>query len=212
MRYNFIAIEGNIGAGKTTLSKMIAQKYNAKLILEQFEENPYLAKFYENPARYGFQLEMSFLVDRFLQFKYDVARQELFKSFTIADYYISKSLVFAKNNLQEQEYGLYSKMFDLLNKAAPRPDLLVYLYINIDQLLENIKKRNRSYEQNISREYLENIQQIYMDFLKKQNDMRILLVNIKNIDYSLSNQYVEKMCKLLNNDYNQGISSCTIEF
>lgn len=212
MRYNFIAIEGNIGAGKTTLCKTIAEKYSAKLILEQFEENPYLAKFYENPGRYSFQLEVSFLVDRFLQFKHDVARQELFKNFTIADYYISKSLIFAKNNLQEQEYGLYSKMFDLLSKASPRPDLLVYLYVSTEQLIENIKKRNRSYEQNISREYLENIQSIYMDFLKKQSDMRILLVNIKNIDYSMNGQYVEKIYNLLNSEYNAGISSCTIEF
>ena len=167
MRYNFIAIEGNIGAGKTTLVKKIAEQYNAKLILEQFEENPYLAKFYENPDRYSFQLEVSFLVDRFLQFKYDVGRQELFKNFTIADYYISKSLIFAKNNLQEQEYGLYTKIFELLSKASPKPDLLVYLYVNVDQLLENIKQRNRSYEQNISRAYLKNIQKIYLDFLKK---------------------------------------------
>ncbi|OFY93995.1 MAG: hypothetical protein A3K10_04045 [Bacteroidetes bacterium RIFCSPLOWO2_12_FULL_31_6] len=211
MRYNFIAIEGNIGAGKTTLAKKIAEQYNAKLILEQFEENPYLAKFYENPDRYSFQLEVSFLVDRFLQFKYDVARQELFKNFTIADYYISKSLIFAKNNLQEQEYGLYTKMFDLLSKASPRPDLLVYLYIEVDQLLENIKQRNRSYEQNISKEYLENIQNIYLDFFKKQNDMRILIIELKNLNYSYSEQYVEKIFKLLNNEYKTGITNCTIE-
>lgn len=212
MRYNFVAIEGNIGAGKTTLAKKIAENYNAKLILEQFEENPYLAKFYENPSRYSFQLEVSFLVDRFLQFKYDVARQELFKTFTIADYYISKSLIFAKNNLQEQEYGLYTKMFELLSKAAPKPDLLIYLYINVDQLLKNIKARNRSYEQNISHDYLENIQETYLDFFKKQTDMKIVLVEVKNINYSLNDQYVEKIFTLLNNDYRPGITNCTIEF
>ncbi len=211
MHYNFIAIEGNIGAGKTTLAKKIAEKYNAKLILEQFEENPYLAKFYENPDRYSFQLEMSFLVDRFLQFKYDVARQELFKSFTIADYYISKSLIFAKNNLQELEYGLYTKMFDLLSKASPKPDLLVYLYVEMDQLLENIKQRNRDYEQSISKEYLKNIQNIYLDFLKKQNDMKILIIELKKIDYSYSNCYVDKIFELLNHDYKLGITNCTIE-
>ena len=211
MRYNFIAIEGNIGAGKTTLVKKIAEQYNAKLILEQFEENPYLAKFYENPDRYSFQLEVSFLVDRFLQFKYDVGRQELFKNFTIADYYISKSLIFAKNNLQEQEYGLYTKIFELLSKASPKPDLLVYLYVNVDQLLENIKQRNRSYEQNISRAYLKNIQKIYLDFLKKQNDLRILIIELKKIDYTNSRGYVEKIYTLLNSEYKIGITNCIVE-
>jgi deoxyadenosine/deoxycytidine kinase len=211
MRYNFVAIEGNIGAGKTTLAKKLAENYNAKLILEQFEENPFLAKFYENPARYSFQLEVSFLVDRFLQFKYEISHQDLFKNFTVSDYYISKSLLFAKNNLHEQEYGLYKKIFELLSKAAPQPDLLIYLYVNIEQLLTNIKTRKREYELKISRDYLENIQNIYMDFLKKQKNMRILILEINNFNfYSDNSLFVEKIFDLLNIEYKLGLTSHSI--
>ena len=144
-RYNFIALEGNIGAGKTTLSRKIAQDHNGKLVLEQFEDNPFLPKFYEDPEKNAFPLELSFLAERYQQLKEEIANQDLFSSFTISDYIIDKSLIFAKITLSPDEYALYSKLFYIINPLLSKPDLLVYLYIDVTSTLKNIKMRGRPY-------------------------------------------------------------------
>jgi len=182
-KYNYIAIEGNIGAGKTSLSKIMSDEFNAKIILERFAENPFLPKFYEDKERFAFPLEMSFLADRYQQLSDDLAQLDLFKNLIVSDYYIFKSLIFAQITLQKDEYLLYRKMFDVMYKEITKPDLYVYLYQNTDRLLENIKKRGREYEQNIEAGYLQKIHDGYKSFISTQQDLNILIIDVSEIDF-----------------------------
>tara|TARA_R110000868_G_scaffold52221_4_gene165280 strand:+ start:72616 stop:73761 length:1146 start_codon:yes stop_codon:yes gene_type:complete len=182
-KLNFIAIEGNIGAGKTTLANQISEDFNAKLILERFADNPFLPKFYEDQARYAFPLEMSFLAERYQQFTDDTSQFDLFKSFMVSDYDIFKSLIFAKVTLQEEEFKLYRKVFNFMHKEVKKPGLYVYLYQNTERLLENIKKRDRDYEQNIASDYLEKINRGYLDFIKSAPEHNTLIIDISELDF-----------------------------
>ena len=182
-QFNYIAFEGNIGAGKTTLSTKIAEDFNAKTVLERFADNPFLPKFYEDQNRYAFPLEMSFLADRYKQLSDDLAQFDLFKDFIVADYHIFKSLIFAKITLAEDEYRLYRTMFDIVYREMPKPDLYIYLYQNSERLLENIKKRGRSYEQNIPAEYLDKINSGYLDYIKSQTNLNILIIDVSDRDF-----------------------------
>lgn len=181
--FNYIAIEGNIGAGKTTLVSKLADDFNAKTVLERFADNPFLPKFYKDQNRYAFPLEMSFLADRYQQISDDLAQFDLFKDFIIADYHIFKSLIFAKVTLAEDEYRLYKTLFDIIYKEMPKPDLYVYLYQNTERLLTNIKRRGRSYEQEIPAEYLEKINNGYLDYIKTQKDLNVLIVDVSDRDF-----------------------------
>jgi len=181
--YNYIVIEGNIGAGKTSFATRFSEESNARLILEQFEENSFLPKFYEDPARYAFPLELSFLADRYQQLKTQFSTSDIFKSFTVADYFIFKSLIFASKNLEALEFGLYSKLFAIVSSVVPKPDLIVYLYLNLENLKKNISKRGRPYEQNIQFEYLDKIQTGYLEFLRQQDDLRVLLIDTNGLDF-----------------------------
>ena len=185
--FNYIAIEGNIGAGKTTLANKLAEDFNAKMVLERFADNPFLPKFYEDQSRYAFPLEMSFLADRYQQISDDLAQFDLFKDFVVADYHIFKSLIFAKVTLAEDEFRLYKTMFDIIYKEMPKPDLYIYLYQNTERLLQNIKLRGRSYEQEIPAEYLEKINSGYLDYIKSQKDLNVLIIDVSNKDF-LQNQ------------------------
>jgi deoxyguanosine kinase len=182
-KYNYIAIEGNIGAGKTSLANLLSNQFNAKLVLERFADNPFLPKFYEDKERYAFPLEMSFLADRYQQLSDDLAQFDLFKNFIVSDYYIFKSLIFAQVTLSADEYLLYRKMFNLIYKEITKPDLYIYLYQNTDRLLENIKNRGRVYEQNIESGYLEKIHNGYQNFIKTQNDLNLLVIDVSEIDF-----------------------------
>ena len=182
-KYNYIAIEGNIGAGKTSLANLVSDEFNAKLILERFADNPFLPKFYEDKERYAFPLEMSFLADRYQQLSDDLAQLDLFKNFVVSDYYIFKSLIFAQITLQKEEYKLYRKMFDLMYKEITKPDLYVYLYQNTDRLLENIKNRGRDYEQNIQPDYLQKIHDGYKSFISTQQNLNALIIDVSEIDF-----------------------------
>lgn len=181
--YSYIAIEGNIGAGKTTLAETIALDFNAKLVLERFADNPFLPKFYEDKSRYAFPLEMSFLADRYQQVHDDLSQLDLFKDFVVADYDIYKSLIFAKVTLQEEEYKLYRRLFELMYKDIKRPELYVFLFQSTDKLIKNIKKRGRGYEQNIAPEYLESIQRGYLDFIKSQSESKVRIIDITEMDF-----------------------------
>lgn len=181
--YNYIAIEGNIGAGKTSLATMIATEFNAKLILERYKDNPFLPKFYEEPDRYAFPLEMSFLADRYQQLLDDIGQYDLFKDFMCADYDRYKSLIFAQVTLQEEEFVLYKRLHELMYREMPKPDLYVYLYQDTDRLLDNIKKRGRSYEKSIKATYLEKINQGYLDFIKSQHNLNVKIINISDLDF-----------------------------
>ncbi|WP_158729519.1 MULTISPECIES: 2-amino-4-hydroxy-6-hydroxymethyldihydropteridine diphosphokinase [unclassified Flavobacterium] len=182
-RYNYVAFEGNIGAGKTTLASKIAEDFNAKTVLERFADNPFLPKFYKDQNRYAFPLEMSFLADRYQQLSDDLAQFDLFKDFLVADYHIFKSLIFAKITLAEDEYRLYRNLFDIIYKEMPKPDLYVYLYQNSERLLQNIKKRGRSYEQKIPADYLDKINSGYLDYIKSQTDLNVLIIDVSNRDF-----------------------------
>ncbi len=181
--FNYIAIEGNIGAGKTTLTTKLAEDFNAKSVLERFADNPFLPKFYEDQNRYAFPLEMSFLADRYQQTTDDLAQFDLFKDFVVADYHIFKSLIFAKVTLAEDEFRLYKTMFDIVYKEMPKPDLYIYLYQSTARLLENIKERGRDYEQEIPADYLEKINSGYLDYIKSQKDLNVLIIDVTNRDF-----------------------------
>ncbi len=182
-RFNYIAIEGNIGAGKTTLAGKIADDFNGKIVLERFADNPFLPKFYKDQSRYAFPLEMSFLADRYQQISDDLSQFDLFKDFVVADYHIFKSLIFAKVTLADDEYRLYKTLFDIIYKEMPKPDLYVYLYQNTARLLQNIKKRGRSYEQEIPADYLDRINNGYLDYIKTQQDLNVLIIDVSERDF-----------------------------
>ena len=208
MKYNFIAIEGNIGAGKTSLASRIAEDYNAKLILEQFEENSFLPKFYKEPDKYAFPLEMSFLASRFQQLKDQLGPQDLFKTFTISDYYIIKSLIFAKKTLQVDEYSLYTRFFNIIHEQLPKPDLFVFLHVETTKLQQNIKLRGRPYEQEIENAYLDKIQEGYFEFIKQSN-LRVLVLDTNTIDFVNSENDYQKVVSVIDKTYPLGIHRVT---
>ena len=182
-KYNYIAIEGNIGAGKTSLATKISHDFNAKLILERFADNAFLPKFYEDANRYAFTLEMSFLADRYQQISDDLSQLDLFKDFIVSDYDVFKSMIFSKITLNEDEFSLYRKLFYLMYKDIAKPELYVYLYQNTERLQKNIKKRGRDYEQNIADDYLEKINTGYLDFLKTQKDFNVKIIDVSDRDF-----------------------------
>lgn len=183
LKHKYIAIEGNIGAGKTSLATRLANDLHARLILEEFADNPFLPKFYENPERYAFPLELSFLSERFSQLKKEVNQEDLFAPQIVSDYIISKCQIFAKNNLPEDEYQLFLKMYEIVESSVTRPDLMIYLYQDVEQLLSNIRKRGRDYEQKIEASYLENIQRQYMEFIRQHEEQRIVVIDTSGLDF-----------------------------
>lgn len=201
----FLVIEGNIGAGKTTLSEKLAKEFNARLIVEQFADNPFLPKFYKNQERYSFPLELSFLADRYNQIKEEVLNLDLFHNFLIADYYFAKSAIFAQNTLKQDEYRLFRQIFDIVFESMPKPDLYVYLHSNTEKLLNNIAKRGRDYEQEITPEYLEKIKNGYFHFFKQVNSFPVLIIDVNNIDFVNNNQHYEHLKEaVFNSDYKLG--------
>lgn len=181
--HNYIAIEGNIGAGKTSLATKLSRDFNAKLILERFKDNPFLPKFYEDAPRYAFPLEMSFLADRYQQMVEDISQFDLFADLVISDYDVNKSLIFASITLPEEEYALYRKLFQIMQKELPQPDIYIYLHQNTERLLENIKKRGRSYEQSIQAEYLRKLNVRYLDFVKSKPAEKLKIIDIAELDF-----------------------------
>jgi 2-amino-4-hydroxy-6-hydroxymethyldihydropteridine diphosphokinase len=200
---NYIAIEGNIGAGKTSLATKMATDFNAKLILERFADNPFLPKFYEDPQRYAFPLEMSFLADRYQQISDDLSQLDLFKDFIVSDYDVFKSLIFSKITLQEDEFKLYRKLFYLMYKDIAKPDIYVYLYQNTERLKYNIKQRGRKYEQNIDSDYLEKINTGYLEFLRSQTEIKSIVIDISDRDFVKNREdylnIVDEMASLFDN-------------
>lgn len=208
MQYNYIAIEGTIGAGKTSLATRIANDFNGKLVLEEFEadKNPFLPKFYKEPDKYSFPLEMNFLALRYQQLKDKLGALDLFHDFIIADYYVAKSLIFSRNNLQDDEYQLFARFFNIIFSDIPKPELLVYLYSDVPRLQQNIRKRGRSYEQEISDSYLEDIQQGYFDFIRQQQgNMRILLIDTNRLDFVENESDYRKIIDAIDRPYEVGL-------
>jgi deoxyadenosine/deoxycytidine kinase len=209
MNYHFITIEGNIGAGKTTLSHLLAKQYNARLILEAFADNPFLSKFYENPSQYAFPLELFFMAERYKQLKELIHTKDLFQSVTVTDYLFTKCLLFAKVNLPEEEFRLYQKLFEIIHQQLMQPEILIYLHAPVNKLQQNIRKRNRPYEQNIPDEYLFNIQQTYTNYIKQHN-IKTLFVDASNADFLGNEKHLKVIMDALEKDYDYGQQYVTL--
>ncbi|HTS43723.1 MAG TPA: deoxynucleoside kinase [Puia sp.] len=203
MNYHFITIEGNIGAGKTTLAHLLAKRYNARLILEEFADNPFLPKFYENPQQYAFPLELFFMAERYKQLKELIHTKDLFQHITVSDYLFTKCLLFAKVNLPEEEFRLYQKLFDIIQQQLIQPDLLIYLHAPVNKLQQNIKKRNRHYEQAIPDQYLFNIQETYTNYIRQHN-IKTLFIDAGNADFLGNENQLRVILEALEKDYEAG--------
>ena len=209
MIYNHIAIEGNIGCGKTTLATMLSSDIDARLVLEQFADNPFLPKFYSDPEKHAFPLELFFMAERYHQLK-NLKEQDLFKPQIVSDYFFVKSKLFAQNNLKKDEMQLFNRLFDIMLSSLSKPDLLVYLYSDVVRLQQNIKNRGRVFEQNIADEYLQNIQDKYLDFLRKQSDFPVLLMDVSNVDFVADKNIYDKIRELIFTEYSVGVTSETL--
>lgn len=197
MHYNFLTIEGNIGSGKTTLSQKLSEYYNTRLLLEKFADNPFLPQFYKKPERYAFPLELFFMAERYTQLKDDFTKSDLFQHKIISDYLFSKSLLFAGVTLQEQEYKLYRRLFSIIQSSLPEPDLCIYLWNSIDNLMCNIKKRGRDFEMNIQPEYLSKIQEAYLNYFKNYYKGKYLILDVSEADFVNNKNDFKKITALL---------------
>lgn len=203
MNYQFITIEGNIGAGKTTLANLLSKHYNARLILEEFADNPFLPKFYENPEQFAFPVELFFMAERFKQLKELLSQKDMFQTLTISDYLFTKCLLFAKVTLPEDEFRLYQRLFDIIHQQLIQPDILIYLHAPVSKLQSNIRKRNRSYEQNISDDYLFNLQETYTHYIKQHN-IKTLFVDASNADFINNEKHLQVILDALEKEYDHG--------
>ena len=203
MKYNFVTIEGNIGAGKTTLANLLSKHYNAKLILEEFADNPFLPKFYESPEQYAFPLELFFMAERYKQLKDMLQTKDMFQQTTVSDYLFTKCLLFAKVNLPDEEFRLYQKLFEIINPQILQPDILIYLHSPVNKLQENIKKRNRQYEQSIPNDYLFTLQETYTQYIKQHN-IKTLFVDTRNADFLGNEKHLQAIMDALDKDYEDG--------
>jgi deoxyguanosine kinase len=203
MKYHFVTIEGNIGAGKTTLAHLLSKHYNARLILEEFADNPFLPKFYENPKQFAFPLELFFMAERYKQLKDLLHTQDMFNSITISDYLFTKCLLFAKVNLPPDEFRLYQSLFDIIHQQLIQPEILIYLHSPVSRLQQNIRKRNRSYEQQIADDYLFSIQETYTQYIKQHN-VKTLFVDAGNADFLGNKAHLQVIIDALDKEYEQG--------
>ena len=200
MKYHFIAIEGNIGAGKTTLTHLLAKKLDARIILEEFADNPFLPKFYQDPKQYAFPLELFFMAERYKQLKEMINTTDLFHTVTVSDYIFTKCLLFAKVNLLDEEFRLYQKLFDILYQQLSFPDVLIYLHAPVSKLQQNIKKRKREYEQNIPDEYLFNLQETYTNYIKQHN-IKTIFIDVSNADFLGNEKHLQVVLDALNTEH-----------
>ncbi|MEI6408130.1 MAG: deoxynucleoside kinase [Bacteroidota bacterium] len=208
--YQFIAIEGNIGAGKTTLCNMLARDFGCALVLEQFTDNPFLPYFYEQPERYAFPVELFFMTERHKQLLEHFAQPDLFRALTVADYFFVKTLLFAKNNLSEEEFRLFQRLFGVLNATFPKPELLVYLHRPVDVLVAQIQKRGRDIERNISPVYLEEIQNAYFEYLKTETETPVIILDLQDADFQQDASVFQKLVKLLQAPHPPGLQFKTL--
>jgi deoxyguanosine kinase len=203
MKHHFITVEGNIGAGKTTLAHLLAKHFNARLILEEFAENPFFPKFYSNPEQYAFPVELFFMAERYKQLKEMVHTKDLFQSITVSDYLFTKCLLFAKVTLPDEEFRLYQKLFDIIHQQLVFPDILIYLHAPVNKLQANIKKRNREYEQAIPDEYLFNLQETYTSYIKQHN-IKTIFIDATNADFLGNPAHLQVVLDALDKDFEDG--------
>ena len=201
----FIVVEGNIGAGKTTLANMLSKGFNRRLILEQFADNPFLPFFYENPDRYAFPVELFFMTERHKQLQEELSQIQLFENGIIADYIFLKTLLFARHTLKAEEFRLFTRLFNILSTNFPKPDLLLYIHQPVHGHLENIKTRGRTYEQKMDPDYLLRIQQAYFDYFRTVSDIPIVVLDVQDIDFDAKEAHYQLIVQLLQNTYEPGM-------
>ena len=208
MKYKYLVIEGNIGAGKTSLATQLAEDTGSRLVLETFDDNPFLAKFYMDPKRYAFQLELSFLSERYQQIKTELGHPDLFGQSVISDYFLAKSFIFSKHNLKDDEMKLFEKLFSIINLQVPKPDLYVYLHLPVEKLLKNINQRGRPYERHIQPGYLKEVQEGYFGFFKSQQELKILVIDTSTLDFVNKKPDYEKLKNIiLDGDFSVGMNT-----
>ena len=208
--HQFITIEGNIGAGKTTLCRKLADDRGYQLILEQFTDNPFLPPFYQDPERYAFSVELFFMTERHKQLQKELSHRNLFQQTILSDYIFFKTLLFAQNNLSTEEYRLFQRLFNILNSNFPKPDILLYIHRSVDHLLVNIKERGRTYEEEISPDYLEQIQHAYFDFFKSVHQFPILILDAEHADFVNNEEHYDQIIYLLSKKYEPGVHRLSI--
>ena len=208
--YHYICIEGNIGAGKSSFCKRIEQEYNCDLILEQFDDNPFLPYFYKDPSRYAFPVELFFMTERHKQLQQHLLKPDLFTEFILSDYFFRKTSLFAKNNLHDDEFRLFQRLYSILETSFPKPDILVYLHRSVNRLLLNIINRGRKYEKNISREYLESVQDAYFDYFKNEASFPIVIIDVENMDFEHKKSDYDLLISLLSKEYLPGVHRISI--
>lgn len=208
--YSFIAIEGNIGSGKTTLAEMIGRDYNAGLIMEQFADNPFLPYFYENPGQFAFPLELFFMTERYKQLQVSGAQQDMFYDFHVADYSFVKTLLFARNNLPADEFRIFQKLWMVLEASLPRPEIIVFLHRPVDALLQNIAHRGRGYEQKIQATYLEKVQQVYFEYFRAESAIPILLFDLQSKNLHQEPALYREILQVMSGRHRPGLQHISI--
>ena len=204
---SYVVIEGNIGAGKTTLARMLAERFNHRLVLEEFSDNPFLPLFYRDPERYAFPVELFFMAERHKQLEAELSNQDLFNQGTVADYLFIKTKLFARNSLNEQEFRLFSRLFRALDLSFPRPDLIVYLHRPVEALQENIRRRGRSFERDMKDSYLQSVQQVYLDYLRSVTDVPVLLVELGNENFAEDRVLFERIVAGMTGTVKRGLQT-----
>ncbi len=203
---NYIVIEGNIGAGKTSLSKKLSKDLDARLILEEFSDNPFLPLFYKNPERYAFPVELFFMTERHKQLQELLLEGNLFQEYVVSDYIFSKTLLFAGQNLEDEELRLFQKLFHTLNASFPKPHLLVYIHRTVPHVMKNIKKRGRSYESDIAPSYLQKIQTAYFEFFRMvEHELPILVIEADELDFMTNEADYQTIIQQISKPYPVGL-------
>ncbi|MGQ1788211.1 MULTISPECIES: deoxynucleoside kinase [unclassified Saccharicrinis] len=205
----FVVIEGNIGAGKTSLATKVAGDLDAKLVLETFDDNPFLPKFYKDQERYAFPLELSFLAARYKQLKKDLEQGDLFNSLIIADYYLMKSFIFAKITLSDDEFKLFRQFFDMIRSFSATPDVMFYIHRDVDVLKKNIMKRGRRYEKDVKSVYLSSVTKGYFNYFKEVRDFPVVVIDATEADFQKQNHYAEFVA-LMNENFPSGVTKIKI--
>ncbi|MEZ5015276.1 MAG: deoxynucleoside kinase [Chitinophagales bacterium] len=210
MQYKIITVEGNIGSGKTSFAKKLSNDIGARLILETFADNPFLQKFFVRQQDYALGMEMFFMAERYEQLKAEFIDPELFDDKMVIDYLFTKSLLYARVNLDDAEFALYQKIFNILNPKLPRPDLIVYLHSDLDRLVENIRKRGREFEQTVRKDYLKKIEEVYFEYFRQHPLQRTVILNVSDADFVGNAADYRKILAVLEQDLPEGVHRFTI--
>lgn len=189
-QFEFIAIEGVIGVGKTSLAKLLSARHNARLVLEQFAENPFLPKFYEDRERYAFPTQMAFLASRFKQQQH-ILSKDLFHELTVSDYLFEKDRIFARLNLEDDELALYDSIYTIMTGISAKPDLVIYLQSTVERLIQNIRERDRDYERYITIDYLRDLSDAYNHFFYHYNKSPLIIINTSSIDFVSNEKHLD---------------------